>query len=196
MKVFAGLRSDIVSDNVYVTYSDNTSEYTNFSKLKHSRIYLDQGLPEEFRINDEIKHNLSELFPSETNIQIVQDFLINDLKIFKGNVPSNFDECPHSNISGGERQRFTVGPFIWNAEKTGAQWLILDEIDRALDKDTAMHMIKNIVKRTNCHLIIISHLSEVKNMLINELECVDQILRYDDSDPNEIQLVSEKIQTT
>lgn len=164
-----------------LTVSTDTKTYYNahFSQLKLTRGYVNQDFVENLLINNSIKHTLGELFPGADS-KYIRNYLISNFGMKSDVIPNNLDDTFGSKLSGGERQRVAVASFIHQICQTSTvQWLILDEIDRALDKDTAMLMVKNLFKYTKMYIIIITHLTEVKNMLIHDMRCIDQVWSYD-----------------
>jgi len=70
---------------------------------------------------------------------------------------------------------------IWKILILEPDIVILDEIDKALDKDTAVHILSWIIKNVPSFFILVTHLSEVKDALLTQ-NVINQIWNYDLTD--------------
>ena len=84
-----------------------------------------------------------------------------------------------------------VASQIWQAMNICPDIIIMDEIDKALDKETAVHVMSWIVANVNSFFVIVSHLTEVKQMLFDG-NYVSQVWTYEDGFNNgQINIISD-----
>jgi ABC-type multidrug transport system ATPase subunit len=183
INAFAGLYSDNICNNMNVKFKSGKTLATEFNQLRGSRCYISQMLSDDYKYNGKIDLPLYKLFPGAKDIQQVSNFL-KEVFTFRDNcIPQSLEDSPHSKLSGGEIQRYIVASQIWKALQLRPDIIIMDEIDRALDKETAVHVLSWIIDNVNSFFIIVSHLTEVKQMLFDK-QCVEQVWTYDEEDDN------------
>jgi len=180
VNALAGLYTKPICNSMIIDFSDGTHVSAEFNSILGSRCYISQMLSDEYKYNGKITLPLFKLFPGARDIEEITDFLVNIFAMNPASIPEAITEHPHSKLSGGEIQRYVVATQIWQALRIKPDMLILDEIDRALDKETAVKVMSWIITNVKCFFVIVSHLSEVKQMLM-EKRCVSQIWSYSTS---------------
>lgn len=165
---YSGNRCDIFT----VKYNNGTSSMnTNeFNTLQSIRCIIPQEQAELYTLNSNINQSIGNLFPFAT-IDEIKSILTLGFKIRDVNIPNDVNTKLNKNLSGGEKQRFSVASMIYKIKhaKYPPKFILFDEIDKALDKETAVHMIRWIINYLNFSTIfIVTHLTEVDNMLTNE----------------------------
>jgi energy-coupling factor transporter ATP-binding protein EcfA2 len=188
----AGRYSGKICSDMTIKFMDGTFAHAEFNCIKGSLYYVSQLLAEEYKYNNSIKLPLYKLFPGAKNLDEVMDFLTKVFAIKQSSISSSLKECPHSKLSGGEVQRYVVASQIWCIIKVEPDIVILDEIDRALDKETALKIIRWIMTNINCFVVIVTHLTEVKTMLYKE-GFISQLWTYDSSDHKNIKIINKEI---
>jgi ABC-type multidrug transport system ATPase subunit len=131
--------------------------------------------------NGKIALPMFKLFPGAKDIEEITRFLMDVFALKPSSIPESLTDCPHSKLSGGELQRYVVASQIWRVLRVNPDMLILDEVDRALDKETAVKVMSWIVSNVKCFFVIVTHLTEVKQMLLDR-QCVSQIWTYETQD--------------
>lgn len=190
INALAGLYSEKICSNMNVTLRSGKTIDAEFNQLLGSRCYISQLLSDDYKYNGKIDMPLYKLFPEAKDINQISSFL-KDVFSFKDScIPLSLEEPPHSKLSGGEVQRYIVASQIWRILKIRPDIVIMDEIDRALDKETAVQIVSWIVENISCFFIIVSHLTEVKQMLFDK-NYVSQIWTYDESDICSISIKSQ-----
>lgn len=184
LNVLAGLYCGKVCENMTVSFKDGTISNCEFNKLVNSRYYINQLISDDYKYNRSIQMPMSRLFPN-ANGDFLKDFLTTVFKL--DNIPE-LNECPKGKLSGGEIQRYVIASQIWKAIQSKPDIVILDEIDKALDKDTAVHIMSWIIRNLKCYFVIVTHLTEVKQMLKEKY--INQIWTYE-SDGKEIRIKTE-----
>jgi ABC-type multidrug transport system ATPase subunit len=179
--VLAGLYSGTTCRKMSIEFTTGDSSEAEFNQIWGSRCYISQKLSEDYLFNGKLQLPLFKLFPGCKSIEEVKKFLIDVFAIEKASIPSSLIESPHPKLSGGEIQRYVVASQVWNALIIRPDIMILDEIDRALDKETAVKVIGWIVTHLTCFFIIVSHLTEVKQMLF-EKGLIKQVWTYGKTD--------------
>lgn len=182
INALAGLYSQRICESVAIVQTNgNVVVGEEFSSLLNRRCYIDQHAADNIEYNGGIKMTLGEMFPArlgaKQDIVKIRNFLTTAFNLKQEVIPHNLNEMLPSTLSGGEKQRFSIAWNIWRIIHTKSDFIILDEIDRALDADTAVTMMKWIVNNVNSFFIIVTHLSEVKKMLY-EAGHVNQIWNY------------------
>ena len=187
VNALAGLYTKPICNSMVIDFSDGTHVSAEFNSILGSRCYISQMLSDEYKFNGKITLPLFKLFPGARDIEEITDFLVNVFAMNPASIPEAIIEHPHSKLSGGEIQRYVVATQIWQALRIKPDMLILDEIDRALDKETAVKVMLWIITNVKCFFVIVSHLSEVKQMLM-EKRCVSQIWSYSTSESDKQQI--------
>jgi ABC-type bacteriocin/lantibiotic exporter with double-glycine peptidase domain len=187
LNVFAGLYTGNKCRSMQISFRSNLTVDAEFNEILGSRCYISQMLSDEYKHRGKIAFPIFKMFPGAETIEEVSDFLINVFSMKPTSIPESLTELPHSKLSGGEIQRYAVASQVWQAMKVRPDILILDEADKALDKKTGMKMMDWIVTNLGCFCIIISHLTEVKDMFLQK-GIVSQIWTYSE-DPYDNQRV-------
>ena len=187
VNALAGLYTKLICNSMVIDFSDGTHVSAEFNSILGSRCYISQMLSDEYKFHGKITLPLFKLFPGARDIEEITDFLVNVFAMNPASIPEAITEHPHSKLSGGEIQRYVVATQIWQALRIKPDMLILDEIDRALDKETAVKVMSWIITNVKCFFVIVSHLSEVKQMLM-EKRCVSQIWSYSTSESDKQQI--------
>jgi ABC-type glutathione transport system ATPase component len=180
LNTIAGLYSGKICREMRIRFTDNTIIDGEFNQILESRCYISQMLSDDFKYRGKIALSMDKMFPG-ANIEEINDFLIEVFLLKPQSIPTSLTDTPQANLSGGEIQRYVVASQIWRAIRIMPDMLILDEIDRALDKETAIHVISWILTNIKSFFVIVSHLSEVKQMLMNK-KIISQIWTYRISD--------------
>lgn len=186
--IFAGKYTGKKCRSMFIRCADGRFYQKEFNEIRSAMCYINQGTSEEYTYDGSIAISLAELFPGTKHITEVRDFLIDVFCFDANSIPGKLNDHPHSNLSGGERQRYAVASQIWKARIVEPDFIIMDEIDRALDKETAIKIMTWIIDNIPSFFIITSHLTEVKNALYIK-SCIDQILNYDLSDIKRIKII-------
>lgn len=194
INAIAGLYTRGICRDMQVNWTDDTHTDGEFNQLLGSRCYVSQMLSDEFKFNGKITLPMFKLFPGAKSIEEITRFLVDVMALKYESIPESLTDHPHSKLSGGELQRFVVATQIWRTLRLKPDMLILDEVDRALDKETAVRVMRWIVTNVECFFVIVTHLSEVKQMLL-EKGCVSQIWNYQipDSDIHQIKIVARHV---
>jgi len=187
VNALAGLYTKLICNSMVIDFSDGSHVTAEFNSILGSRCYISQMLSDEYKFNGKITLPLFKLFPGAHNIEEITDFLVNVFAMNPASIPEAITEHPHSKLSGGEIQRYVVATQIWQALRIKPDMLILDEVDRALDKETAVKVMSWIIANVKCFFVIVTHLSEVKQMLM-EKQCVSQIWSYSTSESDKQQI--------
>ncbi|VBB18044.1 peptidase domain-containing ABC transporter [Yasminevirus sp. GU-2018] len=180
INALAGLYSKKLCRRMTIGLKSGQSVDAEFNQILGSRCYVSQMLSEDYKYNGKIALPLYKLFPGVKSIEEITHFLSSVFALKPASIPESLSDTPHSKLSGGEIQRYVVASQVWRALKIRPDIMILDEVDRALDKETAVKVISWIVTNVNCFFVIVSHLTEVKQMLF-EKQCVQQVWTYDDT---------------
>jgi ABC-type multidrug transport system ATPase subunit len=180
LNTIAGLYSGKICKEMKIKFTDNTVIDGEFNQILGSRCYISQMLSDDFKYRGKISLSMDKMFPG-ANIQEIRSFLIEIFLLKPQSIPTSLTDTPQANLSGGEIQRYVVASQIWRAIRIMPDMLILDEIDRALDKETAVHVISWILTNIKSFFVIVSHLSEVKQMLMDK-KIISQIWTYQISD--------------
>lgn len=189
LNALAGLISKNTCEVLTVTFSDESQLKTQFNKLIGSRCIISQNLSNDLNYNGKLSLPMFKLFPGVKTIDEISKYLTDVFRLKPNCIPDRLTDHPHSKLSGGEIQRYVVASQIWKALRLKPDIMILDEIDRALDKDIAVHVIGWITKNLPSFFIVVTHLTEVKMDLIKR-RVVEQTWRYDSSDKYMIRIVS------
>ena len=187
VNALAGLYTKHICNSMVIDFSDGTHVSAEFNSILGSRCYISQMLSDEYKYHGKITLPLFKLFPGAHNIEEITDFLVNVFAMNPASIPEAITDHPHSKLSGGEIQRYVVATQIWQALRIKPDMLILDEVDRALDKETAIKVMSWIISNVKCFFVIVTHLSEVKQMLM-EKRCVSQIWSYSTSESDKQQI--------
>ncbi|NBX77368.1 MAG: ATP-binding cassette domain-containing protein, partial [Proteobacteria bacterium] len=146
LKYLAGLYSGNLCS---VTVIGNNGIETNeeLSGLLTHRCFVPQTLGDVAKYHGEIKATFGDFYPSENpkeSYEEIKDFLQVVFQLRSAVIPSAPDKLFSNTLSGGEVQRFVVASYIWRilSTPTPPDFVILDEIDKALDKDTAVRIMK------------------------------------------------------
>lgn len=158
---------------------------TDFNRLRNRRVYVSQFLADDYITNGSIKLSLKLLFPLAQSIDQVRDFLIEGFKIKPMSIPNNLDDAPHSKLCGGERQRYIIASQIWKILMVNPDFVLFDEIDKALDEATAVHMMQWILNKINTFAIIITHAPAVEKMLFDK-KFISQVWNFEEINNNNI----------
>jgi len=130
---------------------------------------------------------LFKMFPNVSDIKTLTTFLTDVFRLNEASIPQKLTDCPPAKLSGGEIQRYVLAHHIWMIQQVKPDCVFLDEVDRALDKDTAIHIVRWIVRTIPAYHTIVSHLTEVKEMLHKE-GLIDLVWKYE-NDGNRINIV-------
>ena len=187
VNALAGLYTKATCNSIVIDFSDGTHVSAEFNSILGSRCYISQMLSDEYKFHGKITLPLFKLFPGARDIREITDFLVIIFAMNPASIPEAITEHPHSKLSGGEIQRYVVATQIWQALRIKPDMLILDEVDRALDKETAVKVMSWIITNVKCFFVIVTHLSEVKQMLM-EKQCVSQIWTYSTSESDKQQI--------
>ena len=187
VNALAGLYTKAICNSMVIDFSDGTHVSAEFNSILGSRCYISQMLSDEYKFHGKITLPLFKLFPGARDIREITDFLVIIFAMNPASIPEAITDHPHSKLSGGEIQRYVVATQIWQALRIKPDMLILDEVDRALDKETAVKVMSWIITNVKCFFVIVTHLSEVKQMLM-EKQCVSQIWSYSTSEIDKQQI--------
>lgn len=196
INAIAGLYSGSICKNMYATISSKNScgstsisnINTEFNQITEARCYINQLLTDDYKYNGSIQLSLYKLFPGAKTMDHVANFLKSVFSLKDSSIPASLTDTPPLKLSGGELQRYVVASQIWQIKKVKPDIVILDEIDRALDKETAIKVISWIIDNISSYFIIVSHLTEVKQMLFDK-NCINQIWTFDEiSDSQQIKI--------
>jgi len=187
VNALAGLYTKPICNSMLIDFSDGTHVLAEFNSILGSRCYISQMLSDEYKFHGKITLPLFKLFPGARDINEITDFLVNVFAMNPASIPEAITDHPHSKLSGGEIQRYVVATQIWQALRIKPDMLILDEVDRALDKETAVKVMSWIIANVKCFFVIVTHLSEVKQMLLDK-QCVSQIWSYSTSESDKQQI--------
>jgi ABC-type lipoprotein export system ATPase subunit len=190
----------VYTDNRFTNMRVHTKQFDNepnqelkceFKDLRSHRVYISQSLTEDYVCNGAIRLNLEQLYPNCESIEELNKFLTEGFGIKPRSIPKTLNQCPHEKLSGGERQRFIISSEIWKIMKAdNVDFVIFDEIDGAVGKKIGIQMMKWIVENLNKTIIIVSHLTEVKNLLF-EMDVVQSCWTYSEPE-NGVVMVSEQ----
>ena len=183
----AGRYTNPICRSMVINFSDGTHVSSEFNSIIGARCYVSQMLSDDYKFRGKISMPLFKLFPGARDIEEITEFLINVFAMNPASIPEAITDHPHSKLSGGEIQRYIVATQIWQALRIKPDMLILDEVDRALDKETAVKVMSWIITNVKCFFVIITHLTEVKQMLM-EKRCVSQIWTYESSETDKQQI--------
>lgn len=195
ISTLAGLSSKKSCRSLKVTLNDGFTFDSDFNQLLGSRCYISQTLSEEFKIYGKITLPLFKLFPGAKTIEEVTDFLVNVFDLRHASIPSSLLDHPHNKLSGGEIQRYAVASQIWKVLRVRPDILILDEVDKALDHVTAVRILEWIMTNIDSFFILVTHLTEVKDTLINR-GVIKQIWTYNSTDNETIHIVPRSVLCT
>lgn len=179
INILAGLYRGTVCDKMNVVFSDYSLKSAEFNQLLGSRVLISQLLADDYKYNGKIDLPIYKLFPGAKSIEQVSAFLKDVFRFKDSCIPTSLEETPHSRLSGGEIQRYVVATSIWQTIMIRPDIIIMDEIDKALDKETALHVVSWIVNNISSYFVIVSHLTEVKQMLF-DTGYVNQVWTYDE----------------
>jgi len=169
MNMLAGLT--VLPTPVFATYGKEIIQ-TTFKELLDSRIYIQQTTVEDYIINGSIRTSHRLLFPGATDIYEIRDFLSRVFLLKDTCLPKAMDDEPREGMCGGEKQRYVVASQLWKIQKANPEFILLDEIDRALDKPTAVHILKWIVQNIPSRIVLITHLKEEVQDMLNSIDCM------------------------
>lgn len=198
INALAGLYTGSICKKMCATIgSTNNCETMNidieFNQILDARCYIGQMLSDDYKYNSAIHLSLHKLFPGAETIKHVKKFLKDIFALKDSSIPSSLTDTPPLKLSGGELQRYVVASQIWRIIRVQPNIVILDEIDRALDKETAVKVISWIIDNISSYFVIVSHLTEVKQMLF-EKNCINQIWTYDEiSDHQQIKICTNNV---
>lgn len=180
--------------NVEAKLKSGESVSAEFNQLIGSKCYIGQLLADVYKYNGKINLPLYKLFLGAENIDQVADFLKTVFLLKDSCIPSSLEDNPHSRLSGGEIRRYVLASQIWQVLRIHPDIVIMDEIDKALDKETAVHIMSWIMENINCFFIVVSHLTEVKQMLFDK-KYVSQVWTYDEkSDTDRVNIKTQLIE--
>nr|AEX63154.1 uncharacterized ABC transporter ATP-binding protein permease [Moumouvirus Monve] len=168
---FMDILSGIIPSNQYkheIYFDDKINKY-GFEAIIPHRIYAEQSNP--YNWNESIQNiiigeNVVEMNTLSSVIKLseCEDFL-------------NLGDLNSSgiNFSGGQKGRIIIAKILYHAIISNSKFFILDEIDKSLQSNLAVNIIKNIIK--HCHnnnicLVLAVHCEEAKNLNY------DQVLRF------------------
>lgn len=193
INAIAGLYTRNICNAMTISFSNGSHVDAEFNQILGSRCYVSQMLSDEFKINGKITLPMFKLFPGARDIEEITTFLVDVFALQPASIPESLADHPHSKLSGGELQRYVVATQIWRAIRIKPDMLILDEVDRALDKETAVKVMSWIVSNVKCFFVIVTHLTEVKQMLMDR-RCVSQVWTYEtsESDKQQIKIVTHR----
>jgi len=174
LNVFAGLYSGQCATG-FEAYFGNTRIATEFNALLNHRVYVTQNVVEDYTLNGCIRQTVEDLFPGAVSMSEVTDFLRDGFRLSESCIPTTLADKPRKGLSGGERQRYVIASQIWKIIKSGVEFVLLDEIERALDVITAVHVVNWILDHVHARFVIVTHLCEVK-ALLKSRDCVDEVL--------------------
>lgn len=193
INALAGRYSKKVCRSMRVGYSDGSVANVEFNEILGSRCYVSQMLSDDYKYNGKIAMPIFALFPGASDIAEITEFLTSVFMIKRSSIPTLLTDTPHSKLSGGEIQRYVVASQVWKALRIRTDIMILDEVDRALDKETAVHVISWIIDNIDSFFVVVSHLTEVKEMLYAK-KCVTQVWTYDDTtNKQEIRILPNRV---
>jgi energy-coupling factor transporter ATP-binding protein EcfA2 len=181
VNTLAGLYTKKICSDMKINFSNGSSVSAEFNQILGSRCYISQLLSNDLMYNGKIALPMFKLFPGAKDIEEITRFLMDVFALKPSSIPESLTDCPHSKLSGGELQRYVVASQIWRVLRVNPDMLILDEVDRALDKETAVKVMSWIVSNVKCFFVIVTHLTEVKQMLLDR-QCVSQIWTYETQD--------------
>jgi ABC-type dipeptide/oligopeptide/nickel transport system ATPase subunit len=192
INALAGLTSEKLCKSLKISFDDGKTIETQFNEMLHSRCYISQNLSNDLNYNDKLSLPLFKLFPGAKTINEVTNFLTKVFEIKLDSIPTSLEDHPHSKLSGGELQRYVVASQVWKALKLKTDIMILDEIDRALDKETAVNVLTWLTQNVPSFFILVTHLTEVKNELFKR-GVIKQVWRYENVDERNIKIVCSHI---
>lgn len=165
MNVLTGMYAGTKYPGTLIMDENGITHNIEFNQIKQNRVYISQSITDDYKYNNSITFPLFELFPLAKNIDEIKDFLVAVFKLRVDRIPNSLSDIVPGRLSGGEIQRYVVASQIWKILISPPDILFLDEIDRALDKDTAIHLIEWILTSIPCYCVIVTHLSEVREMI-------------------------------
>lgn len=167
LDTLTGLYDDRRFNKMIVTYANGTNCACEFNALRCSRVTIRQNVTDEYMHHGSLKVTLRELFPFD-NITDIRSMLTKHFCLDERIVPHDPDEQLSATLSGGERQRFMIAAKIKEALRSKPDYIVLDEIDRAIDPSTGLAIIEWIIESFDCPIILVSHLTEIKLMLLKK----------------------------
>lgn len=187
INAITGLYTKNICKSMMIDFSDGSCCESEFNSILGSRCYVSQLLSDEYKFNGKITLPLFKLFPGARDIGEITNFLVDVFALKPASVPESLTDHPHSKLSGGELQRYVVATQIWRVLRIKPDMLVLDEVDRALDKETAVKVMSWIITNVKCFFVIVTHLTEVKQMLMDK-RCVSQVWTYESSESDKQQI--------
>lgn len=184
IKEFAGLKSltGIMGTSMSgVKNNKKIKEEITFDDLRvaGARLYIGQDLAEVCTYNGAICMSLGFMFPEASSVEEIKQFLMKSFMLSAAVIPQTLDEKLSSKLSDGERIRYVCASQLWKALhcKKRPHFMLLDEIDRALDAQTAEDMIKHIFAMFDCCIIMVTHSPDVRKAL-SESDSVSTVCEY------------------
>ncbi|UFX99892.1 ABC transporter ATP-binding protein/permease [Megavirus baoshan] len=173
---FMDIIAGIIPSNEYQhsILFDNIYNYNGFDTVINTRIYAEQC--NMCNWNASIKEIICGSY--EYNIDYIIDSLIiancNDFidLIDTNNLQKHMSKTLCINLSGGQQVRIVIAKIIYQVIITKPKLLILDEIDKSLQSELAVSIIKSISKycvNNNICCIIAVHNTEAKNLSYNQV---------------------------
>jgi ABC-type multidrug transport system fused ATPase/permease subunit len=189
IKYLSGLYSKSVFQNMKIYDAYGINYDSEFSSLISNRIMINQTLSDDFMYNKCIGCTFAMMFP-KISYTILHEKLQNVYRLnvekFKSIDQKISDVFPKP--SGGEKQRLTIASMIENIMYYKPSYIILDEIDRVLDIDTAGRIMKYILDNYHGIVFIVSHLPNIKEMIMSKTN--SQIWKFTKSNHDNITYIT------
>lgn len=186
ISLLAGRYSNSCCSQSMVTYTDGTCEHKEFADLVHYRHEVRQLAAEEWKFYGKLKGTLRDFIPfTEIGINAVRDMLIERLHINANVVPISMDDQISTTLSPGEIQRFVAAIELLRAKTSKQDYLILDEVDKDLDPETGICIMKWIIANFNCPIFLVSHSPDVKKFLFNK-HLINSVWTYHENPLNSL----------
>lgn len=128
----------------------STQTESDFRNIQSKRFLIAQFVTEMYLCDGFIEAPLKDLFPHSKSIDEIKEFLTTGFLLKETVIPKSLNDCPPKTLSGGEKQRFVIAIQVWLAQLSRPDIVMLDEIDRSLDPETAVHMMDFVLKKLNC----------------------------------------------
>lgn len=166
LSLLAGQYEGKICKNMFATY--NTGERklleNEFADLVHERNYIHQKVAENMTFNGGIKMILSDLYPG-MSLEAIREFC--EIFGIQNKVPGSVNEMFPDKLSGGEIQAVAVSSCIAKALQSNPQFLVVDEIDKAMDDESAISVVKWLTDHFNGPIFMVSHKKTVGQYLAN-----------------------------
>ena len=163
-------RGEISVDDIVLDTPKKIREWQNTLSYVSQNTYL---------MDDTIKNNIAfGLNPKEINQELIEESIKNSqLESFINSLPNKINTYVGDrgvSLSGGQIQRIGIARAIYR----NSDFLILDEITSALDKDTENKIIKNITNSYKSKtILIVTHNTDLLNYCDSIYKTEDQTLK-------------------